>query len=489
MADPVYWDTILGSMHQAVWLDDNQIDHLKLCRTMPSYAMGGPKVYTNSLYPVFQALLMKVTPSVTVFLVINHLIQLLFAAGTIAVLYALLKPRLNRINGVLVAAVLFTFPMFHSMATTINMDLPACFFTLLAIWLYDKKFLAATVLALIMGVLVKQSVAIGVLAFTIFSIIRIARLVDFKFLGLMMIPLALSFVGFFVSFIEPKELAISEIQITVSEWLLKPATIWERLLVIFKYVPDQTILLGLSFWVSIIYGMVLLFNLSRQCWKGPFQFSRLQALVVERELPLLCSAMIIGFTINYYAMNIILPRYSIWVFPLELILFAILLQRTPRVFSTLCALLIVFNVANHSGFVYRLINPAPLNGFAMYLERSMEYRNDLICNREMAKFAEEKFQECDIITCWPFTHILAEPRFGYVQKPLAVVSVNGPGLPALHVPHISAWQNSPNRKIKPKVLITTVSNFFKPMQYNAELHRLVHVFEYRDRKIIVYQEK
>jgi hypothetical protein len=489
LADPVYWDTILGSFHQAIWLKDNQFDHLEMCRTIPSYAMGGSKVYTNSLYPLVQAMLMAAIQNVTVFLVVNHLVELMFAAGIVTVLVALLRRRLQVLNVIFVAAVLFSFPMFHSMAATINMDLPACFFTLLAIWLYERKLLVAAVVALVVGVLIKQSVAVAILAFTIFSVIRIARLSDLKFLLLMMIPLALSFLGYFISFIEPKELAISEIQLTLSDWLLKPEVIWDRLAVLVMLVPDQTVLLGLSFLVSIIYGAVLLFNLARKCWKGPFQLSSLQAFVVEREIPLLCSAMIIGFTILYYAMNIILPRYLIWVFPVQLLLFAILLRRTPRILSTLCVLVVAFNVVNHSGYIYRLISPAPLNGFAMYLERSMEYRDDLICNQKMAKFAEEKLQECDVLTCWPFTHILADPSFGYVEKSLAVVSVNGPGLPALRVPHVSAWLKSPDRKPKPIVFISTMSNFFTPLQFDPQRHHLVQEIVHRNRRIYVFQEK
>ncbi len=40
----------------------------------------------------------------------------------------------------------------------------------------------------------------------------------------------------------------------------------------------------------------------------------------------------------------------------------------------------------------------------MYLERSMEFRDDLICNQKMTEIAKEKLQGVDSVTCWPFTH-------------------------------------------------------------------------------------
>ncbi len=54
----------------------------------------------------------------------------------------------------------------------------------------------------------------------------------------------------------------------------------------------------------------------------------------------------------------------------------------------------------------------------------MEYINDLRCNQRMSELAGAQLHDVDIVTCWPFTHMLAAPEFGYVEKPLSLVCVN-----------------------------------------------------------------
>ena len=344
----------------------------------------------------------------------------------------------------------------------------------MAVWLYVKKQYYAMIAALIVSVLVKQSAAVAIIAILILSTIRIASRRDLQWVPLLLIPMSLAFASQFFSLIEPKELSVSEMTMSVSDWILKPSAVIERIGTLLALVPDQTVLLLLSAIAGCVYGIVVLILLAwRFIDKRIQKISDLQAFVSQRELPLLCAAVIIGFTILYYSINIILPRYSIWVFPFELIFAACFLRKTPRFLAILSVLLIGLNIVNHCGYVYRLISPAPLHGFAMYLERSMEYRDDLICNQRMALSAEKQLQECDIVTCWPFAHMLAAPEFGYVKKPLSVVSVNMQGLPALKVPHVSTWIQNRGTPPRPVVFISTISNFFMPMQFNPQAHRMV----------------
>ena len=85
--------------------------------------------------------------------------------------------------------------------------------------------------------------------------------------------------------------------------------------------------------------------------------------------------------------------------------------------------------------------------------------------------------------------MLAAPEFGYVQKPLSVVSVKGAGLRALNVPHVSTWVKNRGAKLRPIVFITTTSNFFGPLRYNPQEHNLVSTIQHGDRIIVIYQEK
>jgi Dolichyl-phosphate-mannose-protein mannosyltransferase len=490
LMDPVYWDTIIGSFHQAIWLKDNHLNQYELCRTMPASFFGGPKVYTISLYPLVQAVLMKILPNIPTLLLLNHLAEMAMSAGTVVILHAILRRVLNPWNAILVAGIWLSFPMFHTMVATINMDLPASFFTLLAVLLFIKNQRGWMVVALIVGVLTKQSVAVAIIAIMILTIVRIANRSQLKWSLLLVFPLVLACSNPIVGLIEPKELCGSESTMIVSDWLFHPSVIFDRIKVLFTFVPDQTVYLLAAFLGSIVYGFVSLFGLVKEGLKKvPNRIAHLQSYLGERELPLLCAAMIIGFTLLYYAISIILPRYTIWVMPYELILFAFLLRKTPKILATASIIVIAVNVVNHSGYLYRVVGPNNLQGYAMYLERSMEYRDDLICNQKMAEFAEKNLQECDILTCWPFTHKLAAPEFGYVKKPLSVVSINGLGLVALGVPHISTWQADPTRKPKPYVFISTYSNYFMPILFDPQKHRLIHQIVYKHRTIEIFQQK
>jgi hypothetical protein len=491
LAAPPYWDTILGSFHQAIWLKNNDFNQWELCRSMPSYTMGGPKVYTNSIYPMIQAVMMACIPNITVFLVLNHVVQLLLAALSIVVLHALFKSILNPRNAVLATGVWASFPMFHSMSATINMDLPVCFLTLLGVLMYLRKQYAAMLVAIVAAVLVKQSAAVAIIAISFLSLIRVSNRTELKYLLLLIFPLALSFSHVFIAwFIEPKELTVTEQTMKVSDWIFNPGAILERLWTLVWLVPDLTVLLVISFLASIIVGIVFLIRLGmRFSAKLKNQSTDIRGFIDQQEIPLLCSAIIVGFTLLYFSLGIILPRYAIWVFPYVIILIALLLKKFPRVFAVVSVIWICMNVANHSGALYRLVSPEPLHGFAMYLERSMEFQNDLVCNQKMAIEAEKNLKDFDVVTCWPFTHMLAAPEFGYLKTPLSVVSANGPGLPALNVPHASTWLQNRGPTPRPVVFISTISNFFMPLQFNPQIHNLAGRIEYEGRFINVFQEK
>jgi hypothetical protein len=55
------------------------------------------------------------------------------------------------------------------------------------------------------------------------------------------------------------------------------------------------------------------------------------------------------------------------------------------------------------------------------LERSLEYRDDLELNRALAA-ALEKRRDDVIVAGWPLLQLLAEPRFGYVTRPVPLAA-------------------------------------------------------------------
>lgn len=494
LTDPAYWDTILGSFHQAIWLKNNHFDQIGLCRSEPSYTMGGPKVYTNSIYPLVQAVLMTWIPNVKVFLVFNHLAQIGFSAGAVVAFFHIVKRMMPPLCAGIFTGILASLPMFHTLTSTINMDMPTVFFSVLAMLLYTRKQFGSMIIALIIGVLIKQSIAIGIIAFTFLSFVRISNRTELKWSLLLLIPFLLSFWNYFVAyFLEPKDLTVTELSMKVSDWVFDPKKIYDHIELLFGCVPDQTVLLVSTLVASVLYGTVFLILFIRTAVVT--QTEKIKALrnfVAEREIILLSAAMIFGFAVLYYSMNINLPRYSIWVYPFELLFVAALLRKAPIVLAVLSVIVILANIINHDGYLYRLQDKAPLYGYAMYLERSMEFRDDLICNQKMAEMAEEKLQGVDIVTCWPFTHMLSAPEFGYIKKPLSIVCVNMGaelGLPGLHVPPVKEWLKNRGSTPKPYVFISTVSNFFGPILFDPQKHNLVLRIDHRDRFIWVFQEK
>ena len=83
---PSYGDSASGPMMEAVWLLQNNFDFIKLSQ-QPLFIIGGPKAYLFSIYPAFQALLMKLTPSPQAFLVVNHGITYVMSAAIMALFF------------------------------------------------------------------------------------------------------------------------------------------------------------------------------------------------------------------------------------------------------------------------------------------------------------------------------------------------------------------------------------------------------------------
>ncbi len=113
---------------------------------------------------MIQALAMTVIPSVKAHLVTNHLFQIFFSTGTLLAFYHVLRQFWASSYALIYTGFFASFPMFHCLTATINMDMPTLFFSLLATYFYLRKWRGLMVIALIAGVMTKQSIAIGVIA-------------------------------------------------------------------------------------------------------------------------------------------------------------------------------------------------------------------------------------------------------------------------------------------------------------------------------------
>jgi hypothetical protein len=215
------------------------------------------------------------------------------------------------------------------------------------------------------------------------------------------------------------------------------------------------------------------------------KWDKVRKYLLSREVTLLCSSLVFGFTILYLSINIILPRYIIWALPVCLVLVAIYFSKKLCIKHQILIIipLIAANLLNHEGALYPKISRPEFEGSGAHLERSMEYRADLIVNQRMATFAENELNEYYLVTGWPFTHILSSPEFGYIKHPLKVLDFNGMGLPALNIPSISRSSLPKFLRKKPYVLISTKNIWFSDLQFNPKRDHLLKEVNYENRSI------
>jgi hypothetical protein len=122
--------------------------------------------------------------------------------------------------------------------------------------------------------------------------------------------------------------------------------------------------------------------------------------------------------------------------------------------------LICFNCLNLHGEIYKKIFPSlpsHLNGHI--LERTLEYSQDLQNNMALASFLEKHYQSSLIVSCWPYTHLLSHPGFGYVKNGLKVFSFYKHELSALGVSNYETLIND-NKWNTKSILIVKGKNIF-----------------------------
>ncbi len=146
---PPYGDSASGPFIEAIWLKRHAFNYLELAK-QPGFVNGGPKVYLFSLYPTFEAVLMKYIPSTQIIFVINHLIVFFFGAGVIALFRSIASRIFGGTQGLLLSLLVLSMPLFHSQVEAINIEMPTLFFSVLSIYfVLDRKIFWAALMAII----------------------------------------------------------------------------------------------------------------------------------------------------------------------------------------------------------------------------------------------------------------------------------------------------------------------------------------------------
>ncbi len=121
------------------------------------------------------------------------------------------------------------------------------------------------------------------------------------------------------------------------------------------------------------------------------------------------------FFAGYLFYSVSLPRYAASAVPVLVFLAA---ETLPGRHWT-AVLFLAAGILLQNGALYRPL-PGHLRHSGEFLERSREWVRQQETDLEMCRFLEQANRP--VVAKWPYVHMLAEPAFGYVSKPLEVYS-------------------------------------------------------------------
>ncbi|MBK7878743.1 MAG: hypothetical protein IPJ77_24050 [Planctomycetes bacterium] len=440
--DPPYWDALVGAFPQGLWLAQHDFDLVRLLTQERTCPEGGPNVYPFSPYPLaIGALYAAGLEPRTVFLVV-HLVVLVSAAATAASAFELARGLLGVRCAVVFGFVFAAAPLFHSLTAQMNMDMPLCAATL------------ASLVALVRG--------------------RVARAWGFAFLALLILPR-----GVVVA-------AANGVVLALAAWRPRSISTDAKLARAdgVEACPGRaSALRGVAAHGGLVLLFVLQVVLAQRFSSGPafvkflggFEDLVLRVVWIAPEFAVLSLASVLAatvvvvravrgtarwshvclatFVLAYFAFfgqyTNTLVRYFLQPYAVLLLLPLALLPRAwspSRALRFALALAFVLQVANHTGRFYPKVwsrwsfagaaEPGLVTNDGHVLERSMEYREDLLLTQELATRLERFDRERTVVVaCWPLLQAFAFPEFGYVGRawitstPIAPLTYDARALP------------------------------------------------------------
>jgi uncharacterized membrane protein YuzA (DUF378 family) len=136
---------------------------------------------------------------------------------------------------------------------------------------------------------------------------------------------------------------------------------------------------------------------------------------LQQEFLLLAAALTAVYLVLHSVVGgAILPRYLLPIFPLLMLVAAILIWRLPRRVARFVCLL---GMVCFAGAWF--INPP----YPFPFEDNLAYADFVRLHRQAAKFLEAQPGQPRVLTAWPASDELTRPFLGYLRLPLRVVSV------------------------------------------------------------------
>lgn len=465
-ADPPYWDALMGAFPQGLWLAEHDFDWWRLVHE-PVFIVGGPNVYPFSVYPWIVGALYATPLAPKLVFVVLHVVNAVCAAVAAGAVYSVARRRLPAPTGLLATLVLVTAPLFQSLTCQMNMDMPLLAFTALSFAALDAKEPVRAAAWSLAALLVKYTAVIGIGASLVVCIAVVLRPsacgldgVDrraWKRGAWLHAALLLLFVA---------EVAFVALWAKAPAFL-DPVAAWKNLFL-------------RRIWTMPEYGLVLVLFLAHVPW-----IVRRMRDGRARWIEVQCAAFLVAFVAFYCLYSNTLPRYFLQSEPFLVAWIVARMTdvvRGPRARVAWLAAAIGFHVVNTNGRFYPsrpsgwtapgVAGPIPGND-GYILERSMEYRDDLELDLELAE-ALERFphDHTVIVANWPLLHLLTTSDLGYVSDEYGPNwwRTSSPDVPLLYdaraVPYGDLYERTtpPRKKTKLDVIWALTPNTFSGPQ-------------------------
>ncbi len=401
---PPYGDSVSGPFVEAMWLARNHFDYLRLSQET-LFIRGGPKVYLISIYPTFIAVFMKLIPNTKVFLAINHL----FIFAMSAIVFAIFREVVRRLYDAKMAILLTFFflslPLVQSQIEQLNMEIPILFFLMFVLYAVVKKDMVQAAVFSILAALVKVYALYAGFAVFLVGIYlyfadkdhRASKKVLFSsFVSLVFVGLG----AYGLLYVLNPGGTVDKVGFFQGVELMK------KFPISYFFLTSLVLFVGIFFRekIPVVKGFWNKVNMFlQQHFDAAFMF-----LVTA------------GWFALFSTSAWIPPRYTLILIPsLMISIFYVVDRLMPQAQKKeiILIVLIVFSFLSSFGFVYR---PVEIQDHAV-VERSLEYRNDLLLHMKIAKLLEDKYSQLTIAAPFTFAHMLAFPEIGFVQKKLDVM--------------------------------------------------------------------
>lgn len=338
--------------------------------------------------------------------VVSHVLILVFGALSLSFLFVLTEKLYGWKEAVAAVLLLFFNQLFFAQVGTAYLSVPLMCLAILTVHLYLRQKHLLYLISASAMLLIKETAAVILLAVVLFDLIHnISQRVNLKAVIkkclLLSLPLASLVLWFFYHGLKAGWTV--NMKLLVNKHQMWPLFQYNILRYLFFDWSGENV--NRANW--IIFFAVTIFIVAQAVKKKSLKTEWL-------------FLMIIFLNILFFSYSDDLPRYFLIIYPFYFILgaraFVVLSEKAKL--KNLVLLLLLLSVISLSVFNYE--GRRDVDGWR--LESNMEYLDLVRVCQSAAHFIESEYPEYKIITTFPLDFAFENPRYGYVSKPLSLIS-------------------------------------------------------------------